>query len=154
MQDRYVNTERIVLRKINKVAQRKLLSSPWHRGTRCLQHASVMILLLTITLHCLAFAVRWYIPELLLDELDALTDNDTDFMEYNIKIGNLRPDPVAEGPTPLLERKPAFSFPPERTKPIQGWRKAILDFLGSMLWLTHNQVTVDTKRTQFPSGRH
>ena len=140
---------------MDKNKRKKLLSSPLHRATRCLQHASFLLLCLTVTLHCLAFMIRCYIPELILDEYDALSNNATDFREYIIQINLLRVEHklATEGPNPQIQFGTKFRFMKDR-KPVQGWRNTILDFLGSMLWLTHNQVTVDTKRTQFPSGRH
>ena len=155
MQDRYLGAEQIVSRKMDKKKRKILLASPLHRATRCLQHASFLLLCLTITLHCLAFIIRCYIPELILDEYDALPNNATGFREYSIQIDLHRVEQklTTEGPNPKIRFGTKFPFLKEQ-KPVQGWRNAILDFLGSMLWLTHNQVTVDTKRAQFPSGRH
>ena len=155
MQDRFPRAEQLVSRKMDKKKKKKLLASPLHRATRCLQHASFLLLCLTITLHFLAFIIRCYIPELILDEYDALSKNATDFREYSMQIDlhRLEEKLTTEGTNSQIRFGTKFPFLKDR-KPVQGWRNAILDFLGSMLWLTHNQVTVDTKRTQFPSGRH
>ena len=132
-----------------------MLSSPWHRGTRCLQHASALLFCLTMALHCMVFLIKFYVPELLSDEYDSLTSNSSDFKEYTMQLAlhHTGQNHIAEDPQSPVQFRPKFPFLTGR-KTIKGWRNAILDFLGGMLWLTHNQVTVDTKRTQFPSGRH
>ncbi len=178
MKNRYLEAEKLVQNKKNRALRRRTLSNPWNKTTRCLQHASVLLLCLTIVMHSVRFLVSHYVPELLLDERDALTDSDAAFFEYAEQIKTIETvsqdasDTVSSEfaeQTGLLEEEiqnedlnsieeehllsavPLDALPHHRDRMASdNWFGKITAFLRTVFGIQQNQETIDTKRTKFP----
>ena len=126
--------EKQIHKSIVKERRRKRASLEY-RATKCLQHSTIMLVLLTVILQLSSLLIGFYFPEIFLDEQDQL-----------VEIVVYQPPEELEISKTHISKEETFEY--LDPKLLERWRSTAVDFFGGILWLKHNQVSTESQRTK------